>query len=163
MPQTSYSIDHAVAIAGQVVDGRAQRGRYECSEDLNFGEFVELHTDGKLRRLQGTTLGKVIGVVPYNPSLPPGGYKAGDMMPAILRRGTIWVKYSGTAPAVEVKPNIRHASTDGNSEAQYRGSVTATATSVTAGSEISAASEGIHVIKTDSASSLAMVELNLPA
>lgn len=166
MGQTSYSNYHSASIAGQVVEGttgRRQRGRYECSEDLNFGEFVELHTDGKLRRLQGTALGKTIGVIPYNASLPPGGYKAGEFMVPVMRSGQVWVPYTGTAPAVEAKPNLRHASDDTNSEAEHRGKVTATATSAVAGSEISAAPEGVTVIKVDTATSLALVELNLPA
>ena len=55
MPQSTYSNYHSAAIAGQVVskdDGMGTRGRYECSEDLNFGRVVELHTDGTLRQPQ---------------------------------------------------------------------------------------------------------------
>lgn len=163
MPQTTYNFDPKAALAGQIVEKGRMRGRYECSEDLNPGELVELHTDGKLRRLQGTTLGKIIGAVPYRADLPPGGYKAGEHMVAVLRTGQIWLKYSGTAPAVEAKPNVRHASTDGDSQAAFRGNVTATATDTDAGQEISAGPEGLHVVKVDTATSLALVELNFPA
>lgn len=169
MGQTSYSIDHAAAIAGQVVDGyyesRKVRGRYEYSEDLNFGRILELHTDGELRHPQGTSLGKVMGGCMYNPVLPPGGYSlANDLGPVpVMRKGQMWVEYTGTAPTVEAKPNICHASTDGSGNAQHRGKVTGSATSATAGAEISAAPEGVVVIKVDTTLSLALVEFNLPA
>lgn len=166
MPQTSYTIDHAAAVAGQVVNGDLYRGRYEVSETLSFGRLCELHTDGKLRAPQGTTLGKVIGGIPYNASLPPAlvggvyvnGWTSNDM-PRVLRRGQMWVEYQGTAPAVEAKPNVMHSSTI----ATHRGKVTADATSAVAGSEITAAPEGIHVIKVDTTLGLALVEFNLPA
>lgn len=166
MPQTSYAQYHDAAIAGQVVEGiesRGQRGRYECSENLNFGRLVELHTDGKLREPQGTTTSmKIVGGVAYNPSLPPGGYLAGSFMVPAFRRGQMWVPYTGTTPTVEATFNIRHASDDSNSEAQHRGKVTATATSTTAGSEIQAAPAGMACIKVNTTLGLALIEFNLP-
>lgn len=163
MPQTTYTIDHAAAIAGQVVNGETHRGRYENSELLNFGRVCELHTDGLLRQPQATTLGKVIGGVPYNASLPPGGWTTGDYMPRILREGQMWIAYTGTAPATESKPNVCHASDDTAGNAQHRGKVTGSATSVVAGAEVSAFSlGGFIVIKVDTVLSLALCEFNLP-
>lgn len=162
MPQTSYSLDHSAAIAGQVVESRGKRGRYECSEDLNFGRLVEL-SSGQLRQPQATTLGTIIGGIGYNASLPPGGYKSGEFQVPVQRRAQMWIEYTGTAPTAESKPNICHASSDVSSNAQHRGKVTGSATSAVAGAEVSAAPEGIWVVKVDTALSLALVELNLPA
>ena len=75
----------------------------------------------------------------------------------------MWVEYAGTAPAVEAKPNIMHASTNDGGNAQHRGKVTSSATSSSAGAEISAAPDGIVVIKVDSDLGLALCEFNLPA
>lgn len=167
MPQTEFSLYHKAAIAGQVVeraDGyRGQRGRYESSETLNFGRLVELHSDGKLRHPQGTSLGKVLGGVAYNPALPPGGYQAGEDIVPAFRKGQVWLEYTGTAPAVEAKPNVCHASTDEEGNAQHRGKITGSDTSSSAGEEISAGPDGIVVIKVDSDLGLALCEFNLPA
>lgn len=171
MPQSSYSLYHSAAIAGQVVDGmlpRGSRGRYECSEQLNFGRLVELHTDGTLRQPQtASASGKILGGVPYDVSLPPtnvggtwvNGYAPGAYMVPVFRRGQMWVEYTGTAPVVGSKPNIMSSST----VATDRGKVTSTVTATTAGAEIYAGPEGIEVIKVDTATGLALVEFNLPA
>lgn len=170
MPQTTYSNYHAAAIAGQVVDGmesRGIRGRYECSEDLNFGRVVELHTDGILRQPQtATAVGKLLGGVPYNPSLPPSnvagtyvnGYANGQHMVPVFRKGQMWVEYTGTAPTVEAQAKIMSSST----VATHRGKVTGDAANATAGTEIYAM-PGTVVIKIDATLSLALVEFNLPA
>lgn len=167
MPQTSYSNYHAAAIPGQVVDAahghRGQRGRYECSEDLNFGRVVELHTDGKLRQPQtASAVGKLLGAVPYNPSLPPtggvNGYANGAHMVPVLRRGQIWVEYTGTAPTVEKAVNVMSSSTI----ATHRGKVTGDAASASAGVEIYAL-PGAVCVEVDATLSLALIEFNLPA
>lgn len=170
MPQTTYSNYHAASIAGQVVDGyesRGQRGRYECSEDLNFGRIVELHTDGKLRHPQTAgAAGKLLGAVPYNASLPPtavsgsfvNGYANGAHRVPVFRRGQIWVEYVGAAPAAETQAKIKSSST----VATDRGKVTGDAANATAGTEIYEL-EGAVVIKVDTATGLALVEFNLPA
>lgn len=171
MPQSTYSNYHSASIAGQVVDGmspRGQRGRYDCSENLNFGCFVELHTDGQLRAPQtAAAVGNLMGAIPYNPSLPPtnvsgtfvNGYAAGAHLVPVFRKGQMWMPYVGTAPAVEARPNIKSSST----VATDRGKLTADAANATAGTEIYAAPDGVKVIKVDTATSLALVEFNLPA
>lgn len=165
MGQTSYSIDHSAAIAGQVVDGyhgsRRVRGRYEPSEDLNFGRIVELHTDGKLRHPQTAgAAGKLLGGVMYNHALPPGGYSlANNLGPVpVMRKGQMWVEYVGAAPAAETQVKVKSSST----VATDRGKVTGDATSAVAGSEVYAL-EGAVVIKTDATLGLALIEFNLPA
>lgn len=165
MGQTSYSLYHDAAIAGQVVEGyyesRKVRGRYEPSEDLNFGRIVELHTDGKLRHPQTAgAAGKLLGGVMYNHALPPGGYSlANDLGPVpLMRRGQMWVEYVGAAPAAETQVKVKSSST----VATDRGKITGDATSAVAGSEVYAL-EGAVVIKTDATLGLALVEFNLPA
>jgi hypothetical protein len=166
MPQTSYSLDHAAAIAGQLVDrgdGSRMRGRYVASEALNFGRILELHTDGKLRHpATAGAAGKLMGGCAYNASLPPTaagvyGYQADDVVP-VLRKGQMWVEYTGTAPTVEKKASVMSSST----VATHRGKVTGDAENATAGTEIYGL-EGAHVVKVDTALSLALVEFNLPA
>lgn len=170
MGQTSYSNYHDAAIAGQVVDGyesRGQRGRYECSENLNFGRVLELHTDGKLRHPQtASASGKLLGGCMYNSALPPtlvsgsyvNGYAAGAHMVPVMRKGMMWIEYAGTAPGVETQAKVCSSST----VATDRGKVTGDAANATAGTEIYAL-EGAQVIKVDTGLNLALVEFNLPA
>lgn len=169
MGQTTYTIDHDAAVAGQIAsndDGHGTRGRYECSENLNFGTIVELHTDGKLRAPQTAgASGKLLGAVAYNPVLPPVnvagtwiyGYSAGSFMVPVFRRGQIWLEYVGTAPTVEGPVNVMSSST----VATDRGKVTGDATSAVAGSEIYALA-GAVCIEVNAALGLALVEFNLP-
>lgn len=165
MGQTSYSLYHDAAIAGQVVDGyhasRQVRGRYEPSEDLNFGRIVELHTDGKLRHPQtASAAGKLLGGVMYNHALPPGGYSLANNLGEVpvMRKGQMWIEYTGTAPSVEGPVKVMSSST----VATHRGKVTGDAASASAGVEIYAMS-GASIIKVDTGLSLALVEFNLPA
>lgn len=159
MPQTSYGYDPKAAIAGQIVEKGRSRGRYENSEDLPAGRLAGyFSTDGKLRLPQGTTLEPIVGAVPYRADLPPGGYLAGQHKVLAMRTGQIWLEYAGTAPSPENSVNVMHSSTT----ATNRGKVTASATSATAGSEISAV-EGLRCVKVDVANGLCLVEMNLPA
>jgi hypothetical protein len=162
MPQNSYSNYHATAIAGQVVEGlvpRGQRGRYECSEDLNFGRVVELHTDGTLRQPQtAAAAGKLLGGVAYNAALPSGGYTNGSHMVPVFRKGQMWLEYTGTAPVVEKPVNVMSSSTI----ATHRGKVTSDAASAGAGVEIYAM-PGVVCIEVDATLGLALCEFNLPA
>lgn len=159
MPQTVYNLDHAAAIAGQVVEERGNRGRYDCSEDLNFGRIVELHTDGKIRHpATATAAGKLLGAIKYAASLPPGGYTANSFQVPVLRRGQVWIEYTGTPPVVEAQAKVMSSST----VATHRGKVTGDAANATSGTEIYAL-EGAVTVKVDTTLSLALVEFNLPA
>lgn len=169
MPQSTYNLDQTPAIIGQVVDRRRMSGRFECSEDIPFGRVVELFTDGKWRLPQGTALGKVRGVAPYNPSYLPGltaaagVYKSGDSF-AVLREGTIWIEQDGggSPTAATGAMNVRGASTNGNSEAVHRGKLTLTAASATVGSEIYAC-PGTEFVKEDSGAAMALCNVNFAA
>lgn len=158
MPQTEYKLDMTPVFVGQVVDRRRMSGAFECSEDIPFGRVVELHTDGKWRLPQGTTLGKYRAIAQYNSSYPPGGYKAGDQV-AFLREGAVWAEYDGGgSPDPTAAINVRHSST----VETHRGKVTASATSATAGSEISALG-GAEFQRKDAGSSMALLIVNFAA
>lgn len=164
MPQTTYSLDLDRATAGQIVARYpgGMRGVHETSEDVDPGLLVEYHSDGKLRKPAGTTLTKCVGAIPYQATKQSAPWTSSDGPAPVLRKGQVWLKYSGTAPTVESSVNVRHASDDTNSEAQYRGTVTGSATSAVAGSEISAI-EGAKCLDVDTSLGLALVELNFPA
>jgi hypothetical protein len=157
MPQTTYTSDYTAALAGQIADNSASECvSYVCSEAIEAGRFVELHTDGKVRNPQGTTLTKPVGVAVYQVSDLPGGYAAGDVV-CVMRKGRIYAQITGSAPGELVAANINHSST----VATDRGKLTTTATSAGAGTEISAL-EGCRFVKSGP-SGLGQVELNLPA
>jgi len=157
MPQNTYPLDPVAALAGMVVYRApgGQRGRYECSEDLPQGRIAEF-ASGALRLPQSASP-NLHGAVPYNSSLPAGGYKAGAYMVPALRRGQIWLEYAGTAPSAEGPVNVMTSTTI----ATHRGKVTASSVSGTSGSEIVALA-GAVCVKVDTSLGLALVELNLP-
>lgn len=163
MPQTTYPLDLTPAIVGQIVTREKMSGRFPCSEDIPFGRVVELGTDEKWRLPQGTSLGAVRGIAPYNPSYPVGGYKAGDQF-TVVRQGKIWVEQDGggTPTAAVGAMRVRGASTNGNSEAVHRGKLTLTAASAVVGSEIYAC-PGTEFIKEDSGGTMALCEVNFAA
>lgn len=158
MPQTTYPADMAPAIVGQIVTREKMSGRFACVEDIPFGRVVELTADG-WRLPQGTTLGKVLAVAPYNPSYPVGGYKAGDQV-AFLRAGKCWVEQDGggSPDASLGAMNVNHSSTT----ATNRGKLTASSTSTTTGSEISVC-HGTEFVKEDSGATMALVEIEFVA
>lgn len=160
MPQTSYDLDLARATAGQIVERYpgGMRGKYEASETLEVGRLCELHSDGKLRAPQGTTLTKLVGAVPYIATKQTAPWGTSDGPVPVLKKGQMWVEYAGTAPSAEAAVNVMHSSTT----AANRGKVTASSTSVSAGSEISAV-EGLRCLDVDTSLGLALVEFNLPA
>ena len=160
MPQTSYDLDLVRAVAGQIQERYpgGLRGKYEASEELPVGRIVERHTDGKLRLPQGTTLGSVQGGVPYIATKQTAPFGVNDGPVPTLKKGQEWIQYAGTAPTVEAACNVMHSSTT----ATDRGKVTGSATSATAGSEISALA-GCRVLDVDTSLGLALIEFNLPA
>lgn len=165
MPNTqqTYPNDNQASIAGMVVSKEVMRGRYECSEDLAPGRIAEYEpTAGKLRLPQTALLPRPIGGVPYNSSLPPGGYLSGAFQVPVLRVGTMWIEYTGTAPTPESPVNVCNATDDSLSNKQHRGKVTASATATTVGAEITAV-QGLRAIKVDTVNLLCLVEFNLPA
>jgi hypothetical protein len=83
-------------------------------------------------------------------------------MVPVLRKGRIWTVWTGTTRVDMVAPKIRHASTDGDSQAQHRGKVTDAAVDTDAGQENSAAPDGV-LMGNQGMSGAIVLELNLPA
>ncbi len=160
--QTAYNLDMSEQIAGQIVERGRVSGKFSLSADAEPGRLHEL-SSGQLRIPSATTLGAVIGALPYMAGLRPQTdgtdnlWRANEY-PPMQRTGQVWLKYSGTAPTVGAAVNVMHSSTT----ATHRGKVTGSATDVTAGTEISAV-EGLRCMEVDTTNSLALVELNLPA
>lgn len=160
MPQTSYPLDPVVALAGMVTYRApgGQRGRYECSEDLPQGRIAEFDAATSKLRLPQSAAPKLLGGVPFDSSLPAGGYLAGAHMVPALRRGQMWIEYAGTAPSPESAVNVMTSTTI----ATNRGKVTGSAVSGTSGSEI-VALPGAVCVKVDTGLGIALIDLNLPA
>lgn len=159
--QSTYNTDPTIAIAGQLVERGEVVGRYQCSEDIPPGRFVELHTDGKLRLPQGVgaDIAKLVGCAIYRGAIEPNatGYKTGEYVP-VLRRGKIWAELvSGATVADLVSASIYHSSTI----ATNRGKVGSAAEAGGAGVEIDAVAnvqfDGPSITNT-----IALVSLNLP-
>jgi hypothetical protein len=177
LPQTDYSLDPPAALAGMIAEPASQLNAYEttfvANEVIYPGEFVEYLSAGVVRRPQGlTSVMNLMGVAVYratktasvaNASGGMAPYQIGDQV-TIMKRGKIYCKFSGTTPPVQTATvQVRHASDDTNTEAQYRGSVTDAAASVVAGQEKTLAGSGIRAIRAATGSTtLALIELNLP-
>lgn len=159
--QSTYNTDPSVAFPGQLVERDEVVGRYQCSEDIPPGRFVELHTDGKLRLPQntGADISKLVGCAIYRGAVEPNatGYKAGEFVP-VLRRGKIWAELvSGATVADLVAASVYHSST----LAANRGKVGSAAEASTAGSEIDSVAQ-IQFDGPSIANTCALVSINLP-
>lgn len=163
MAQTTMLLSPVVAVRGMPYDTETLDGCVSAIANgaIPFGALVEINSSGLAQVPQQTTLTKPFGVALYSAAADAGGYVDGDVVP-VCRKGRVWAGTSGTAPSTLGAVNVRHASTDGNSEAQYRGDFTATATSVTVGQEKSLL-PGVVCFKASGVSGLALIELNLPA
>jgi hypothetical protein len=163
MPQTSYSLAPAVALAGMLADhGDKEITSRPAAEVIPPGRAVVIKSDGtvELPKTAGAAIpasgtGSLLGIAFYENYAPAGGYQIGDMVP-ILRKGRVWVDFSGTLATDNEAVNISHSSTVDTD----RGKFTDAATSTTAGSEITAFSKGIA--RGNAGAALACVEINLP-
>lgn len=159
------SLSPTVAVAGQSYDGEMDGVVSAIAQGaIPFGALVVLDSNGLATVPSAATLTKPLGVAMYSPAAAyqaAGGYVDGDVIP-VMRRGKVWAKTSGTQPSTLTSVQVRHASTDGNSEAQYRGDFTATAVSTTAGEEKSALT-GVLCYRASTVTGLCLIELNLPA
>lgn len=161
--QTSYSLVPVKAAAGlpgdNMVDSHVEN--YPASEVIPFGMVVEV-VAGKVRIPSSTTLGKSPGVsLRWASAVTPiggaeGSYQIGEMVP-VMRKGKVWAQFSGGTQVAFTAANVNHSST----VATNRGKVSASATSVVAGSEVSA-KPGFMFLETSSVSGLALVEVNFP-
>jgi len=171
MPQTTYSNDYGLAIAGMIADSA---GPQHVESPINGegavlapGTIVTIKSDGtvELPKATSSTLNPIYGVVLYDESMPPGGWPAGGPV-AVMRKGKVWCSYDGTAPGNMTVPNISHASDNTGSKQFARGYLTASATSTTAGVEITAPGGGIVARAdqgVDTTNKLVIAELNFPA
>jgi hypothetical protein len=179
MPQVTYSLTPTVGTPGQLADNQegVEIVSYPAAEFIPFGRAVVLDSSGKkvqLPQAAGSTLGTMKGVAIYQAAREQalfasavgtgggsGGYAIGDMVP-ICRRGCIYVAWTGTTQTDGATPNIRHASTDANSEAQHRGKFTDASTSTTVASEIAAAPGGLVLGRDTGSTAFALVDVNFP-
>lgn len=157
--QTSYGAP-AKAIAGQLDTKHGESDILSCvaGEDIPYGRVVEWDATNRVIVLpKSTTLGSIVGISLYpvtnDSTILTGtlttnafGYKAGQVVP-VLRRGRVNAEVTGTAGTELAAANVAHASTDGSSNLRNRGKLTASATSVTAGAEISATSSSTCPIR----------------
>lgn len=157
MPQTSYNLDHVAAVAGQAVETGRVCGKYQAAEEIPPGRVVVLNSDGKLELPQDTSLGKVVGISMYRGAKDPGAWAIDDYVP-VMRAGTIWAEVSGGSPSDLASLNVHHSSTT----ATHRGKLSASATSASAGSEISDPGPVTCYQASDVPSGLVLAELAFP-
>lgn len=160
MPQTVYTQYMTVqGVPGQL-HGYADPKHFvsfTCSEDIPCGRAVEV-VNGLARLPQGTgqEIPLLAGVSVYTDMMYAGGYKAGEQV-LLLRKGTIWVEFTGTGPTEFEVARISHSST----VATNRGKFTDAAADGTATTEVSA--EAGRFRSDRGTTSVALVELNLSA
>lgn len=106
--QTSYSLQHAKAVAGMVADAQASNTISKVNKSaqtLQYGRFVaRAGDDGMNPLLANSTATDVLGVLRYEVNRAQGvtGDVVGvpvDRDGAVLTMGTIWVESIGTVAA----------------------------------------------------------------
>lgn len=169
--QTSYTTDNAQALPGMIADSNTPQDIqvFFAAEAMPAGVLVTLvpgTNTVELPKSTSSTVNPLAGVTVFQESDVPGGYAVGAPVP-VMRKGKIWTNYHGTAPANLIAPNLMHASDNTGSELAFRGFVTATATSTSAGVEITALAGGVvarnDAAQLDATDGLIVLELNLPA
>lgn len=157
--QTTYTLDPAVAIAGQLGDTGSDRFVMSviAETDLKPGHFVTLNASGRAIHPADDS-GELAGVVLYEStreqSLPSGSetIKAGTAV-NILRRGRVYCAFVSGTQTFLGNANISNGAT-----AADRGKVTAQAV---AANSVRAASGKVKFVRPVSASGLCLVEVNL--
>lgn len=163
LPTTSYTLAPDAGVAGMIADFSSPQNVVSAlaNEAIPFGRIVELTATSDpgspwtVQLPQGVTLGKVLGVAVYDATHLPGGYAIGEMVP-VLRRGKIWIEYTGGTQLALTALNVLHSSTI----ATNRGKATMTATSATTGAEIDVTTIICAGVK--GVSGLVKAELNQP-
>lgn len=155
MPQTTYSLDHVEAVAGQCVSKERVVGQYAASEEIPPGRLVELHTDNTLRLFRG---GKCVGVSMYRSAKEPGAWAIDDYVP-VLREGLIWADFDGTAASAA---DLADANVWGpDTTATKRGKITQASATSASDAQIYAAG-GVKFYGTPTGNTgLALVEVGL--
>lgn len=163
MSQTTYSYDSAVAVPGLLADGKYKAHTRIAYEDLEYGRFVRVRTDGKVEYATDDS-GTMAGVTVYvgmTESTRPQGSKpilAGQPV-TILYQGDVWVSHSGTAGAELATVLVHNDDTDGTTQAKY-GKSTAEAASANVIRTLS--SRAVFVDVAEHTSTLAKVRVNFP-
>lgn len=156
MSQNTFTQDPVIGRPGQLQDAAdCQIVNHIAASDIEPGRIVEIDSNGRIAYPQGTTLGKVVGVAMYVDAALPQSWKAGDMVP-VVRKGRVFAQLSGGTTTFFGSANVNHSSTI----ATNRGKVSASATSVTAGSEVSSLGPVVFV-RPLADTTLCLVELNL--
>lgn len=161
MSQTSVSLDNAVAVPGQIADVLGPRDVVTAIayEDIPAGRVVRLRSDGTVE-LPLDDSGTLYGVSLYQDtleaSLPVGDpvHKAGRPMP-VMRRGKVWVSFSGGSKTQEGTANVHNDDTDATTLAKA-GKVTGSAVSTNV---IRAGTGKVIFTHTRGASDVACVEV----
>lgn len=178
MGQTNYSLGPIPGFPGKIFDLSALRSgdivSFVAGVLIPFGVLCELDSNGKLQPVKdinanwppsGATTGtSLAGVSIWDPegvmqdylgsapSIPPSGggsstqgYPKGFRVP-ILRRGRVWMAYDGQGTPTRLGAvNVWHSSDGTNPQ----GVITFTATSATAGAEVSVAPPSLESFNPD--------------
>jgi hypothetical protein len=132
MAQTSFSVDSAVALPGQLADnGPHEVIEMVAAETIAPGRLVVYNaSSGKCELPQSASLDLklVLGVAMYeatNPQAVAGGftYAAGDVVP-ILRKGRIYASFSGGTDTAYTFANVKHSSTTATDRGKFSASAT---------------------------------------
>lgn len=162
MSQTSYTTDLAAAVPGMVADNTSTRDivSFVANEDIPFGRFVRLRTDGKVELPKDDTL-PLVGVAIYvntlENSYPTGGacIKAGQVV-AILRKGRVWAGYdNGGSIAGLTAVQLKNDTATPASQGMVTGSSASAGVTRTLGGRV-VAFDG------QKTTTMALVEVNLP-
>lgn len=175
--QNSYAQTPAYGVPGMHSHSSGDHVETGVATEVVYpGRIVEINTTtGKCRPPQGTAFPasgyKMFGLVlqdetrENNADGTVKGYAVGEPFP-VLRRGVAWAELSGGTPVLETAINVKHASNDTASNAQHRGKLSQSATSATAGAEITAttmiAKQHSPGVAPSPTSSIVLIEINLP-
>lgn len=163
MSQTAYSYDSAVAVPGLLADSKYKAATRIAYEDLEYGRFVRVRTDGMVEYATDDS-GNMAGVTVYvgmtEATKTAGGKPilAGQPV-AILYQGDVWVSHSGTAGTELSTVKVHNDDTNPTSIAKY-GKSTNEAASVDAIRTLSGRAVFLDVA--EHTSTLAKVRVNFP-
>lgn len=161
MSQTTYSLTPTVALAGQLADnGPHDIVSLPAGGTIPAGSLV-IFSAGTVILPNAATLASVVGVALWKADKEAeSDYAQYDMVP-VLRTGRVYARFSGGTDTAYLQARVNHPST-GATASTVQGVFTASATSATAGTEISVVPGAIW-FREQTSSTLCLVELNLNA
>lgn len=188
--QTSYQLNPDIGVAGQLADENLDSRvvSYPAGEPISFGRLCEVDSSGLLHPVRGTGANiasdSLAGVSVFDVareqqlassggSAGSGFYGTNDMVP-VLRKGRIYAAWDGSGTqAILGRINVNHPSTGDTNG--VRGVFTGSATSTTAGAEVTQCPAEILSVRDVSASTprrnnsapndwelICLLEVNLP-